>query len=245
MPTSVYSGFGGQQAVSKNAMGQTIDAQTGELINQYGPNAGYTASQIQSGALSGGTGSSTVYDSATGRMLTTTTPDTGAAEQQRQLELQNNQARLDQEAAATKARLAQEAEARRLDSIRSLYTSTGTAAPVVQGGINPNEDAARNASFARAKDAAGQNALASLKALEDVMAGRGLRGSSIEADGTADIIMGGAGQIGEQIRSQMIGDANRAAQVADRDYAGAISQRAQDMQRQQSLLSLIGSGSLY
>jgi hypothetical protein len=229
-------------AEQRNQWGQLIDAQ-GNVINEFGPNAGKTAAQINSGALSGGAGSSTVFDSATGRMLSTTTPDNSAQQTQQEIELQNNQARLDQEAAATKARLAQEAEARRLDQVRSLYSSTGSSAPVT-GGINPNEEAARAASFARAKDAAGQNAIASLKALEDVMAGRGLRGSSIEADGTADIIMGGAGQIGEHIRSQMIGDANRAAQVADRDYAGAVTQRGQDMQRQQSLLSLLG-GSLY
>ena len=109
-----------------------------------------------------------------------------------------------------------------------------------------NEEAARAAAFGRAKDQAGKTALASLQALQDVMAGRGLRGSSIESNETADILGGGAGEINDFTRDQLMLDLNRAGDISDRESSAALTRRGQDLSYKQSLLGLLNaSGSLY
>jgi len=142
-----------------------------------------------------------------------------------------------------KARLAAEAESRRLAAIKGLIPG-GNMTPGTPGAGGPayDENAARAAAFGRAKEQAGQTAAASMKALEDVMASRGLRGSTIEGNLTADVLTGGMHELNDLVRSQTISDTNRAGAVADRNYAGAITQRGQDMDYIRSLLATISSG---
>lgn len=160
---------------------------------------------------------------------------------------------MDQQAAAAKqaneqlqlkARLAAEAEARRLAAIKGLIPGQpGNFTPGAPGAnINSNEQAARDAAFGRAKEQAGMTAQASLKALEDVMGARGLHGSTIEGNLTGDVLTGGMHELNDLVRSQTISDNNRAGQISDRNFQGAITQRGQDMGYIQSLLGLIGSG---
>jgi len=109
-----------------------------------------------------------------------------------------------------------------------------------------NEEAARAAAFSRAKSQAGATANASLQALQDVMAGRGLRGSTIESNETANIIGGVGGEINNFTGDQLMQDLSRAAQISDREASAGLTRRGQDMQQSQSLMALLNSmGSLY
>lgn len=102
-----------------------------------------------------------------------------------------------------------------------------------------DENAARAAAFARAKEQAGQTALASMKSLQNVMAGSGRMGSSLEASGISDVINGAGGKVDEYTRDQLMTDLNRAADVSDRNYAGGLTQRGQDVAMRQSLLGIL------
>ena len=105
-----------------------------------------------------------------------------------------------------------------------------------------DEGAARSAAFARAKDQAGQTARASLTSLREALGSRGMLGGGAETVGTANII-GGAGQdVGDFTREQLIQDLDRSSKVADRDYAGKVTKRGQDLDYRQSLLALLNSG---
>jgi len=173
----------------------------------------------------------------------TNTPNLLPQEHQYAMEQQNAAANIANDQTMLKARLAAEAESRRLAAIKGLIPgSSGNTG--VNGGGAPgyDENAARAAAFGRAKEQAGNTAAASLKALEDVMGARGLRGSTIEGNLTGDVLTGGMHELNDLVRSQTISDNNRAGQISDRNYAGAITQRGQDMDYIQSLLGLIGSG---
>lgn len=141
------------------------------------------------------------------------------------------------------AQLQADAEARRLGY---LSTVTGNQPTISRGSLAANEEQARAAAFARAKDQAGATALSGLRALEGVMAGRGLKDSSIEAGAINDIIEGGVGDIGDFTAEQLMMDLNRAAEIADSEFAGQIQQRGQNLSLVPSLMGLItSSGTVY
>lgn len=143
-----------------------------------------------------------------------------------------------------KARLNSSAFKQRLSAITRMSSGMGSGT-FDPGNITANEEAARNAAFARAKDRAGKTALSSLTALQNILQNRGMFGSTEEARLTQDSLQGGQDVINEYGRSELVNDLNRAAQIGDRNYAGALTQRGQDMQAKQSLLSLINSAGLY
>ena len=128
---------------------------------------------------------------------------------------------------------------RRLATFRSLSGGGGSSAE--DGNILADEQAARAAAFARAKDQAGQTARASLDALRSVMGERGILGGGMEGAGIASIIGGAQGELGEQGRMQAMSDVERAGQIADRNYAGGLTRRGQDISRKNSLLGIISS----
>lgn len=136
------------------------------------------------------------------------------------------------------ADLQRQAEERRLAALRGIAGATSATVPGPTGPA-ANEEAARAAAFARAKDQAGQVAQSAQNTVNDVMAARGLHGSSIEANALA----GGVGKaqdvLNDFTRSQLIEDLNRAADVGDMTYQGNITMRGQDLNRQQALLGLI------
>ena len=121
----------------------------------------------------------------------------------------------------------------------------------------PDTSAANAAVFGRAKDQAGQTARASLTALQNQMASRGILGSGIEGGNTARIIGEAAGGANEITREQAIQDAKAGNTRAAQEYQGRITQRGQDIsaaqanaarqqQTLQGLLSVINSsGILY
>jgi hypothetical protein len=149
----------------------------------------------------------------------------------------------DQQMLQLRAKLNDDAYAKRLAALKGA--GVGGIQPGVsgQGGPMGNEVAARNAAFARAKDRAGQTALASLTALQNVMSNRGMSGSTEEARGMSNSLAGGANIINEFSRDELMTDLNRAADIGDRNYQGAITQRGQDAAAKQSLLALINSAS--
>ncbi len=176
----------------------------------------------------------------------TTTPNMLPQEHEFAIAEQNNAAAIANDQMRIKAQLAADAEARRLKAVQGLMPGAGQGFAIGEpppGPTGPSkEEAARAAAFGRAKEQAGQTAAASLKALEDVMAARGLRGSTIEGNATADVLTGGLHELNDLVRSQSISDNNRAGTIADRDYQGNIVKRGQDMDYIRSLLSVIGSG---
>ncbi len=136
---------------------------------------------------------------------------------------------------------------KRRDDIMSRILSQPTSARVERaaGPTAEQESAARDAAFARAKETAGQNARASMSALNDVVDSRGLMGSSVEAAQTGALVGGAADQVGNFLRDQAQSEADKATHVADVQYQGNVQQRAQELSRQQALLGLLAGGGLY
>lgn len=167
-----------------------------------------------------------------------------ANEQQQMLMLQNQlaQQQMQQEQA-----FARESAGSRMNAIERLGAAPQAAqvqhpSAGMQGG---NEAGARAAAFARAKELAGQNALAALESVNSFSEGRGLMGSTVEGNLMGDVLGGAQGDVDDFIREQLISDLNRSANVADMQYQGGIQQRGQDMNKQQALLGLLAAGGLY
>lgn len=97
------------------------------------------------------------------------------------------------------------------------------------GNISAAEDAARQASFARAKDQAGLIARSAMTGLNNAMGARGLAGSRYASGNMAGVVNQGANQLGEINREQAIQDLDVARKRASELYQGGISQRGQDV----------------
>lgn len=153
---------------------------------------------------------------------------------------------------AEEARAARDAAAKREEDARRSrdrqellkliqQTSQGrSAATISHPGAGGNEDA-RTAAFSRAKDQAGKIARASLTAIAEQMAGRGISGSGIEGLMEAGAIGGAGSSLIDVTRDQAISDAERAAKVNDLIYQGGIQQRGQDLSNRESYLALLRS----
>lgn len=89
--------------------------------------------------------------------------------------------------------------------------------------------AAEAAAYGRAKDRIGLNAQAGLRAMQGLMAARGISGSGIEAALSEGTVGAALGQLGEVARDQAITGLQRDWAVEDRDWAGNIQQRGQDI----------------
>lgn len=156
------------------------------------------------------------------------------------------QAAAEQELQKLKFGQSKEAFQDRLGAVQGLMRQDGANAPQVNfDQLGSNEAAARAAAFARAKEQAGANALAGLKAVQNVAADRGMMGSSWSGALEGQAMGGGLGQLQDFTREQLIQDLNRNAQVSDTQYAGNITQRGQDLARQQALFALLNVGGLY
>ena len=137
------------------------------------------------------------------------------------------------------------AEARRLAMFQGLDAGGGDGG--TDSNLSFNEEAARNAAFARAKGRAGQTARASLDALREIQSSRGLLGGAKEAQGAESVIGEAAGGLGEFENEQLMLDLNRAGEIGNRNYAGALTRRGQDIEKRRSLLALLSSsgGAIY
>lgn len=154
--------------------------------------------------------------------------------------------------AQLQAQLGAAAEDRRLATLRSLmgeYSGgMGPSAPREShrgASVSGNEEAARAAAFARAKDQTGELAATQNRAVESMMAGRGLSGSPLEALRLAGVQGGARGSLDDVIAAQLESDLNRQAHISDLTYQGGIQQRGQDMGRTnpqlQALMSLMST----
>lgn len=143
------------------------------------------------------------------------------------------------------AALQAEAEARRLGYMPQIMASMPGMVTHGSGAGGQQEEAARAAAFARAKEQAGSTALSSLRGLEDYSAGRGQTGSSMERSMIGDVVGGAAGQVNEFTRDQLIADLQRAAQLSDQEYQGNITQRGQNMALTPAMLGLVGQRAAY
>jgi len=210
--------------------------------------------------MGGGDGSS--YSQAATRGLSTARPSTSsytgqptsslAAERARlQLETEfaaqaaRNQANIQSGALKESAALQAEAEARRLAQLPQIMSQMPGVVSYGSSMGGPQEEAARAAAFARAKEQAGGTALGALRALENYAAGRGQTGSSMERGMIGDVVGGAAGQINEYSRDQMLADLQRAAQISDMNYQGQLQQRGQNISMLPSLMGLIGQRTAY
>ena len=130
-------------------------------------------------------------------------------------------------------------------------TGSAAAVPRVTG-----DDSAWGAMLAGQMGAAKDNAAAAVgaarRALIGNMTARGIGGSGIEAKNEQAIQLAGAGQIGAAGRDAATLTANRQAAINDRNYAGNITQRGQDITAQgqkfsimPSILSLLRAGVSY
>jgi hypothetical protein len=111
----------------------------------------------------------------------------------------------------------------------SRYLPTASPMPSVPMTGPVDSSAAESAAFARAKDRSALGARSALDSLHEQLAANGLSGSSIEGTGTANVIDNAINQTDEVARGQAEQSAQRAGQVADRNYSGAITQRGQDL----------------
>ena len=145
-----------------------------------------------------------------------------------------------QDQTSLQARLQAEAEARRMNQFPQILQGLNSSIP--QGGVGGDESAARAAAFARAKDQTGLIARSGTDAVASEMAARGLAGSGIEGSALGNVASTGVGQLGEVTREQLIQDLLRSGQVADRNYAGNLTMRGQNMASIPSLLGLISAG---
>ncbi len=245
MATSYYSQFGGgrgstqdmlnkleEDKAAANQYGEEAAGQRGEvytplpgvLNNPYGSSGDRYDGVRTSGGGSYGSGPTT----GTGGIVTSPGSGGGAINLSRG-------SYEDQQAMQLKAKLANDAFAR----ISGRFGSSGGTAPQVSYGGGDAATAARAAAFARAKEQAGQTAAAQLRTLQDVAGRRGIRGSTIEAGMIGDAVQGGAGDINEFTREQLLQDLQNTQHTADVSYQGGITQRGQDLSAQQALMSVL------
>lgn len=105
---------------------------------------------------------------------------------------------------------------------------------------------AQEAAFARAKDQTGLIGKSAMTGLHDAMAARGILGSGIEGEETAKVMNQGATQLGDVNRQQLEDQLAGATHAADMQYQGGITQRGQNQQAIQGLLSaMAAAGRVY
>lgn len=112
----------------------------------------------------------------------------------------------------------------------------------------PDIAGAEAAALARAKDYAGQNALASLRAVQNAMDQRGLTGSvgpDLESGLTSSVLSGAAGNIGDVIRQGVINAPNVAVAQGNENLAANAQKIAQNNNMLASVMGLISAGGLY
>lgn len=102
--------------------------------------------------------------------------------------------------------------------------------PAREASPNPaDRTAAEAAAYGKAKGQIGANSRAALNDLADEMSARGIGGSGMEGALASQIIQTGQGQLGQVAQNQAIDALKRQGEIEDRNYAGGINQRSQDV----------------
>lgn len=127
----------------------------------------------------------------------------------------------------------------------------GTAPGMAPAGTapvqSPEELAAENASYGRAKERTGLAMQGALKGLRGVMASRGIGGSGIEASETGKVFSGGLGELADTDRQMAEQGATRAftAGQAGLDRAEKAREYDQDAQARRLSQLISAYGSMY
>lgn len=103
------------------------------------------------------------------------------------------------------------------------------APPRIVGPTRADSSAAEAAAFGRAKDRIGKIGGGAMQSLTRMMGRRGLGGSGIEGKAIGQSVEGLRGELGDVVRDQTIEGLKRDWQVEDRNYAGDLGQRSNDM----------------
>jgi hypothetical protein len=109
------------------------------------------------------------------------------------------------------------------------------------GGGGEFDEAAYRAAFARAKDRGSRAMSGSMAALKNAMSSRGLAGSGMEAEGMAEIVGGGAANMGEFLRDQAMEEFG----ARERAQTRALTARGQTLGLIPSLAGLLNQGLRY
>lgn len=227
-----------QQTAAQQAAALQLQQQQqmGPLQNQQSSQA--QQQTLQNQAMAGLGAAGPVSSNYTG------TPTSPMEAQRQQMELE---ARFANDAAQQSASLQSTAEARRMSYLPQLLQQLDAngAGGSTSLGMSPEEQQLRDMEFSRgttrAREWGGGSALSALRALEDYSAGRGQTGSSMERNMAGNIIGEQAANannsIQDLIQSQMGNNVNRAAGIVDRDYAGNLTKRGQNLGVAQQFLS--------
>ena len=125
-----------------------------------------------------------------------------------------------------------------IPGLMSSLTGGSGSPPTGTPAVDPQ--VARDAAFARAKDKIGQIQRGAITSLREGMAERGTLGGGLESGAMASLLGEGQEQLGDVVRDQTISDLDQQNRVADRNYAGDLTRRGQNLGLSQSLLSLLG-----
>lgn len=139
-----------------------------------------------------------------------------------------------------------ESEARRLGRVPEIMKQLpqlGDNASYFSPGDYAAEDAAEKAAteaaFSRAREQAGSASFGAMKGLLEAMAGRGLSGSSIEANMAGSVLGDARGTVGDVGRELAIQRGQSAGRRADRNIGAGLTRRGQDISKQQSQMQAL------
>jgi hypothetical protein len=116
-----------------------------------------------------------------------------------------------------------------------MFGDGGAAPPVmptpahVTGPSEADRSASEAAIYGRAKDKVGLETRASMNALAGEMGSRGMSDSTFMANAAGGILQQGQMNLSDTDRTQAIEALKRKSDVEDRNYAGDVSQRGQDI----------------
>lgn len=115
-------------------------------------------------------------------------------------------------------------------------TGGGGAAPAAT-----DSSAANAAAFANAKDQTAAIGRGAITGMREGLAERGGLGGGMEGGGMASLMGENARRLGDTTRQQTISDVDTQNRRADRNYAGDLTKRGQNLGVSSSILSLLGS----
>jgi len=116
-------------------------------------------------------------------------------------------------------------------------TGGGGAAPAA----NTDSTAANAAAFATAKDQTAAIGRGAITGMREGLAERGGLGGGMEGGGMASLMGENARRLSDTTRQQTISDVDTQNRRADRNYAGDLTKRGQNLGVSSSILSLLGS----
>lgn len=120
-------------------------------------------------------------------------------------------------------------------------SSTAPTAPTVSYG-GPELTAAQDAAFARAKDRAGALARGAATSVHENAAARNTLGSGFEGEDVAKAAIAPSMDVLGNLNARQLAEAyNAATHGADQAYAGAITQRGQDLQSRSASMAALRS----